>query len=844
MNRITKIGLSSFAATSLGIPAMAQALEREYKFDIESHSIGATFPELSKQTGLKIGYGLQQASRGLVDVPIGAPYAPEAAARPLLTFDSLSHQNGNQFVATVAERERDDSTGGQRATSLAQLASLAGGAIHDSGEKQNTRIAAGTEPASVRSARGTLEEIIVTAQKREEKLQEVPVAVTVVNSTALASTSQLRLADYYASVPGLDMHPGPAQGWQINIRGISSGTGVENPSVGVVIDDIPYSMSLRYGGATIPEIDPGGLAHMEVLRGPQGTFYGASAMAGLLKLVTPTPSTEDLKGRLQVGSNMIKGGDDVGYSIRGSINVPVSDTFAFRASGFDYVQPGFIDNVATGHDDVNETKGRGGHLAAFWQATDAVSLKFSALLQKIEPQGSWLINESLGDLKVRDTVTSGMYERTAQAYGLTLTAALGAAEVTSLSGYNRFAYEGRVGLAPNLIVTDDTDTEKWSEELRIRMPLGERVEWLMGVFFTKEQFTFTQGLPFIDPISGARTGVTLLDALTDRGDHEELAAFTNLTFKLNDRFDVQLGGRQAHYEGDMREVWIGPLAPAGIIPAAFGSPFYTPHVEYKDDAFTYLLAPRYRISPNWMVYARVASGYRTGGPNSQLGQDELPVIYPDETQNYEFGVKGSFLDQRVRVDFSVYHVDWQNIQLLTRALLANGIGKDVYVNGPDARSQGLEAVFDIYPWDGMKMGLWGTWTDAELTGAAPPQLIGFFGRPGEQLPDTARFTGYFSLEQEFVLDSDRSWYLGGNVSYRGKRMSAFVAPALGLSRTEFPSYVELDLSAGAHFASWEIGIYANNVLDKRAGVGFNAVTGQGRPNQPRTIGITLSKSFE
>src|SRR5262249_40330211 len=152
--------------------------------------------------------------------------------------------------------------------------------------------------------------------------------------------------DYYTSVPGLNLTTGGAADTVISIRGLTtSGTTVVNPTVGIIVDDAPFGPTNAIGHASgVPEIDPGDLARIEVLRGPQGTLYGASSMGGLVKFVTIDPSTERLSGRIQTELNYVQNSGEMSYGVHGAVNVPLTDTLAVRASGFVRGNPGYIDN--------------------------------------------------------------------------------------------------------------------------------------------------------------------------------------------------------------------------------------------------------------------------------------------------------------------------------------------------------------------------------------------------------------------------------------------------------------------------------------------------------------------
>ena len=187
-------------------------------------------------------------------------------------------------------------------------------------------------------------------------------ALTALDAQTLVDNNQVRLQDYFATVPGLTLNAatnGNAGTQSFAIRGIT--TGASNPTVGVTIDDVPYGSStqLANGELFVPDIDPSDLSQVEVLRGPQGTLYGASSIGGLIKFVTAVPSTDQVSGRVQVmGDDVLDGG--AGYAVRGDLNVPLSDTVAIRASGFARQDPGHIENVITRATERNEANVTGG----------------------------------------------------------------------------------------------------------------------------------------------------------------------------------------------------------------------------------------------------------------------------------------------------------------------------------------------------------------------------------------------------------------------------------------------------------------------------------------------------
>ena len=245
-----------------------------------------------------------------------------------------------------------------------------------------------------------LEEVIVTAQKRSERLQDVPVPVTALDADTLTSRNQVQLQDYFAEVPGLNLSSSGNGQMSLSIRGLTAGTiAGGSPTVGVTIDDVPRGFNTAPGfSATLYEdLDPGDLERVEVLRGPQGALYGAASIGGLIKFVTKDPATDGVKGRAQLLLNDTAG--KVGFGVRAGVNLPAGNTFAIRVSAFTRREPGYIDNVTTGEHDVNDVQVKGGRISALWRPSENLSLKLSAMLQNTDGDGSAEVDLQRGDLQ-------------------------------------------------------------------------------------------------------------------------------------------------------------------------------------------------------------------------------------------------------------------------------------------------------------------------------------------------------------------------------------------------------------------------------------------------------------
>jgi iron complex outermembrane recepter protein len=846
--------VSGLAATLIffgfGIPAAATA--GPVVLEMQAQPLSTALREFARQTGIQIAIQ-SELTDGKTAPRLTGQYEPEAALAALLEGSGLVAYPVNEKTYGVRAIGTNSASG----KSTAARSDMDAQVLLAQADRERPAASAGHHSAT-RPEDTQLEEIVVTAQKRVERLQDVPVPMTALSAETLTRTNQLRLEDYYSKVPGLSLGlSGDSGAPTISIRGISTGART-NPTVGVVVDEVSYGASALMGSGVIvnpTDIDPGDLARIEVLRGPQGTLYGASSIGGLLKFVTADPSTEQLAGRVQVGTSSIRHGD-TGYSVRGHVNVPLGDTFAMRASAFTARDPGFIDNATTGQRDVNNYDSEGGRLSALWRPSDALSLKLSALIQDSERLGTDNVDTALGRENFRQAFLpgTGKYTRKTEAYSATLVAQLASVELTSATGYSTdqkvhnldfsdilggvFAQQAFDWFGMNHMSSfQDTRIEKFTQEVRASIPLGERVNWLVGGFYTDEDYNFFARNDAMDP-TGAFVG-TVIDFGYDPAAYEEYAAFSTVMVQLTDRWDMQIGGRYSDHNQNSRLV-IGGISVGG-------GPINQPAIDSSTEAFTYLITPRFKVAPDLMVYARLASGFRPGGPNSLCGQSlEIPCEFdPDETRNYDIGMKGQLLGGALSFDAAVYYIDWKDIQL--QGIQTSDGALSYTGNVSRARSQGVEIALESKLSAGWPLSGWVSYNDATMRAAFPPGPFVPFGEKGTRLPYSARLTGNISLDREFPLWGTATGSLGGSWTYVGDRKGGFGLQIDNGSRETFPSYTRLDLNGRIEYETWTLNLFINNVTDER-GVLRGGLDAEFTPRfftyiEPRTVGLSLAKDF-
>jgi iron complex outermembrane recepter protein len=826
-------------ALALSNPSFAQSSAPATLIDVPAQPLSQAIQAVARQVGVNILVN-PKLIEGREAPALKAKMSVQQALGVLLEGTGLTPRFVDEKTITlVTEPESAKTAASQRSLRIAQA---------DAADRSATNAPSPGSDGQADSTAGStmapvLEEIVVSAQKRLERLQDVPVPVSVLKASTLVENNSLGVQDYFKTVPGLNFTGGNKNDAQLSIRGIN---GALNPTVGITVDDVPFGSSLfRSGGGLIPDLDPNDLDRIEILRGPQGTLYGVNSLGGLVKYVTVDPSTRALEGNLQAGIGSVSGGHETGYNLRGSVNVPVSSTFALRASGFTRLDPGYIDNPANGTRDVNRGEVAGGLLSALYRPSDELSIRLTALYQQKEVDGVGRIDPNLGDLQQTYVRGSGWARIHRESVSATVSGKWGSADITSLSGYSANRYRDSIDIANAARIaaananfgvggahyTEDYDATKFSQELRLLVPLGERFDLLVGGFYTKEDFNFPTVEYAANPATGAQVGVlAFFDA---RGAYEEYAGFADLTVHFTDRFNIQFGGRKSRNEQEFSEV------DTGVPQLIAGGRIVIPESVISESPFTYLVTPQLKISDELMVYARSASGYRAGGINPAFARGFAvpPGWKSDKTYTYELGAKGSLLARALSFDMSVFYIDWKDLQL---NYTNSGVGYTS--NGSRAKSEGVELSLDARPFARTNIVASMAYNVAEVTesfGASTAR-----GNVGDRLPFASKLAGSVSVDQEFPLFGQLTGVAGVTAAYVGDRIGVFTGT--GVSRQVYPSYTQVDLRMGARWDLWRVNAFVTNAGDKRGLIGG----GIGQSNarllniiQPRTIGVSISRQF-
>jgi len=706
-----------------------------------------------------------------------------------------------------------------------------------------------------------LDEVVVTAQKFSQSVIEVPLSISVLGGDDLERTQSLNIQDYVKLVPGLQLTQDTQGFGRLTLRGINTG-GVAS-TVGVYVDETPFGSSsgLVNGAVITGDFDTFDVSRVEVLRGPQGTLYGASSLGGVLKYVTNEPTFDGFEGRARGSFETVDHGG-MSYSGAAVANIPVTDTIAVRASGFYRRIGGFIDSIGTaGSDvatDINGSSVSGGRASILFKPSETFSAQLTAYLQDIETNGSNTVDsDPMTGESLYNGLTQSRYvpedsDVAYRVYNATLNWDLGFGSLTSATSYGTLDQDFRVNFTTLLSPTIEaifgvpndsynqqtTRVERFTQELRLASNQNEKVDWLVGLYYNEEDGVIDQDVHVVEPDTltdidfGFPIGVATIDS-----SYKEIAAFANLTIKFTSNFDLTLGGRYSNNEQDVTQDSDGLL---------FGLEHTVTPGDSSEDVFTYSIAPKWKLNDRMAIYARVAKGFRPGGPNvlAPDAPEGTPTSYgSDSTLNYELGFKGENESRTLAWDMAVFHIDWDDIQLLARV---NGIGINTNAGGAD--SDGFEGTFMYRPVDALKLSLTVAATDAELTEDTDLLLVG--GRKGDQLPYTPKTSYTASADYDWALAGDKSAYFGASYTHLTEVPAAYDAAFVAETGHQryLPSYDMLDLRAGWDLGDLSIEIYGRNLTNDEGKT--SDATGN-TPNgaiatgviRPRTFGVTLTVEF-
>lgn len=733
---------------------------------------------------------------------------------------------------------------------------LAGSSLNCAAYAQSTENSRGTE----------LGEIVVTASKRSERVLDVPTAITAFRGADLLNKGYSNLSDYLTLTPGVQMNQGLGQGTPV-IRGLNTGQD-SGPLVGVVADGAPVSPSATWagGGKLSLNIDPIDLERVEVLKGPQGTLYGANTLGGLISYVLAKPDLETVTGAARGELSTTEGGG-VNYSMRAAVSAPIAQGKAgVRLSGYVDRPNGYIDNDVTGVDNQNKQRNWGIAGSLLFAPTSALTIKLDGFYQRTNLRALNMVIYGAngqprdGGLEYNDYLYPRL-NKTVKVGIANVDYDLGFAKLGSITSYQKSRAQlnfngtgafgptvaflsllGGVPLPPPGLVSldENVDLKKFTQEVRLTSSGDGPLQYVAGLFYTRESAIDPQGAygrqvdyskePTLDP-------AFVFDL---RSKYKEVAGFANVTYKFSDQFDLTGGIRVGKITQTFRQLYYGSDAAAfnvalGLLGAA-PTPADTGTTKSSDTIKTYLATARYHFSRDGMVYARFATGFRPGGPNASLLG--LPPGYDaDQTQNYEAGIKSKFLDGRATIEAAGYYMKWKDILIGVGAGGISGL-----TNGGDARVYGAEGTLTVNPVEGFNLIGTISYSDAKIDKVDPAAATS--AAVGDPLPNTPRWSGSLSANYRTPVSADWSAVFDATAKFVGSR-HAYLRSSTLLDDWVMPSYALFDVRAGMESERINVDLFIRNLTNKRAQLaaqtnfGLNEIAIQ----RPRTFGASVSFKY-
>lgn len=732
----------------------------------------------------------------------------------------------------------------------------------------------GESPGAVKAK--NLESVVVTATLRSERLEDVPLSVSVLSQDELDARGIVGYEGLAHSTPGVVLNRASANFNNFTARGIATnGYGANLQStVAIYIDELPISAN---GNSTILDPSLYDVERVEFLRGPQGTLFGSGSLAGALRILTHAPDPNAFEGSVLVDMGMT-GSDSLRQRYNAMVNIPlVEDKLALRVVGFARNEDGYVDNIGTGIRDSNALKASGGRATLLWEPTDRLSAQLRVSRELSTPEDSSLVNPKLGKDKRRsdrpDKFSGAMTN-----YNLTLGYQFDGAKLTSSSTWSDYKALFNVDLAGTydqafaFALDAPGRNRTFVQEMRLVSDTSGPLDWVVGGFYFKRDRDVHFGYRSNDEYL-AKSGITgLADEYYMRYDtfdvSKEQALFGQLTWHFSDDVWSTVGLRYGSTEaqGFTRDGGFSSdyltLAYYCSFFGACGLPVTITPVEAATGQKARQTGPSYRLSTSWRptpsvtTYAAVATGFRAPVVNARAGSvstlDPNDIVIPrgadsDKLINYELGMKGRWLNGRMVANLALYYIDWKDIQVQ-----ANRVSDQVQfaTNIGGAYSRGLEFELLAVPALGWTIGLNGSFNQTSVNRLTPAEAAISGAVKGARLSGP-KFSASLLADYKFDLFGNAQGDASLAVVHVGSFPSSFpnVPGQPGVKSPTFDytdSYTLVNGSFAVAFDRTTVGLYVENLFDNRA-VNYvhpeAFIDGRYGVVRPRTVGVRVGYKF-
>jgi iron complex outermembrane receptor protein len=863
--------LAVLALTLAHNPVVAAEVNELIRFDIPQQRADAALTSFAQQADITVIFRHDLAKQHQANQLVGK-YVLSEAAELLLKDSGLRAIFDEQGYLTIVEatgQEAEVKTSSKKTSFVvAALASIF--SISTNGQTTADNNSGDAERKNV------IEEVLVTATKRAESVQDIPASITALNQLEIERRGLVSMDDYLSTIPGVNMADRGVSSNKIIIRGVNASI-EEDSTVGIFFGEVPLNTVARGSTADLKMVD---VNRVEVLRGPQGTLFGSGSMGGAIRNIPNAPNLEQIEGKVEIGFSNTSDSGSENYNLAGVVNVPlVKDTLAIRLVGYNYNYSGYVDNI--GADDpelveladfygatvvnkygVGGAEYSGARASVLWTPTDKLSFTLMYASQELDQDGETEVNlskggyanipwqigninggdeQKLSDLDLANLVIEYDFE------WASLLSSTSSLDHDTLEAEDLSKDFGGLPAAQ----TREHLRESFVQEVRMTSQWQGPLQMIAGIYYEDLEQNILSEVPWTgDPAMITETPFG--DFLgTDPNDlyHqddlftiEQTALFGEMSYQINEQFSGLIGARWFDYERHKIENQTGVFSGGGL--------FSNQTIEESDTSFKANVS--YTPNDNTLIYAQWAEGFRVGQPvtpapsfcdsvdgNGNPGSDGLldgtniPIesdsVESDTLDSYEIGGKFTALDDRFQANASIYYIDWNGIPVSVFAVPHCGFG--VTVNAGKATIQGAELETTYYVSDNVRLEVGLAYTDAEL--AEDSSL----GPEGTRLPGSSKFKGNLGLQYEFQL-AQRPSFARLNYAYVGGYQDS-----ISSNVTESGDYSKLDLRAGIDLNSVELEIYATNALNEDAVTHVLSDPVIAYQLRPRTIGFDMRYRF-
>jgi outer membrane receptor protein involved in Fe transport len=727
----------------------------------------------------------------------------------------------------------------------------------------------------------TIEEIIVTATKRAEKLQDVPIAISAIGAEDIRARGFTQFADFLNSVPGVYFQDGGPGTSVVHIRGASEAGG--GAIVATYFGETLTSVLTNHGGK--PNLRLVDIDRVEVLRGPQGTVFGTDALAGVIRTIPAAPDLQNFTVDLGTRGFATKHSDDMSYHLEGAVNIPLIDNkLALRVVAYQDDIAGYIDNVvpdqpavdyggplgeallgsplpdgllvtpaigAFTRRDINSEDTWGARAALTWQATDRLKFDLTYAHQDVKLDSEPYADPAVGKYEQRrslDVYQQGGYGEKLDIGSFVIAYDWDAVSLTSATSYMEmdrftnqditFLAEGSFG-APIPWSLNDTSLGKlFTQEVRLQSRGEDALQWTVGAFYMEEKSDLSQFVPdFSCPTCLPQLLFGEDFAFTAPNqkfyDKEQRAVFGEVSYSFTPRWTVGVGAR--YLEDDIES---GSPSAEGLLAGGTLEGSSNSGSADETNPSGYL---RFKATDDMTLYLQAGRGFRSGTVNQVLPDacsaqaaavGLKSITDPDTMWNYELGFKSQLADGRVALNAAVYQEEWKDVQL--------GIGLECgfsgSVNGGDAEGKGVEIEATIQATDAWSFNFSYSHNQMEFTKVQPG--TGFV--EGQRLPDAPQENGSAGVQYSFAMGETWAGFARADYTYVGDVEASVAGGTIVLD-----PYDVVNLRLGFSHDTFALEFFGRNVTDER-GVLVNAGPAQGNHEnliRPLEYGVELRYSF-